>query len=45
MSRFRTLCARLSRQPSLSLILILCGTALLLWVPILVLRHEPVWFW
>lgn len=45
MSRFKTFCARLSRHPSLSLVLILSAAALLLWLPILMLRHEPVWFW
>ncbi|MCJ2033431.1 hypothetical protein [Methylobacterium sp. J-068] len=45
MSRFKTLRARLSHRPSLSLVLILCGTALLLWLPILALSHEPIWFW
>ena len=45
MSRFKTLRARLSRHPSLSLVLILCAAAFLMWLPILALHHEPIWFW
>ncbi|MDB5648181.1 hypothetical protein [Methylobacterium sp.] len=45
MSQFKTLRARLSQRPALSLVLILCATALLMWVPILALSHEPIWFW
>lgn len=36
---------RVRRRPALPLVLILCATAVLLWVPILALNHGPVWFW
>lgn len=45
MSHFETFRARSSRRPALALVLALCATAVLLWVPILALNQGPVWFW
>ncbi|KQQ24859.1 hypothetical protein ASF58_15510 [Methylobacterium sp. Leaf125] len=45
MFRFKTRRPGSNRRPPLSLVLVLCATALLLWWPILALSETAVWFW